>query len=321
MKTAALGVLVAFMIALVGRFADEYFVQIVGMAVLFGFFAASVDFSWGRSGVLTLGAALYFGIGAYFVAFGYHAGWAFSLSVLLGMATSLAVALLIGATALRVRASTIQFGLMTLIASLTAQQVAVSLYTITGGSNGISGIQKPLLETGGYVIDLNTGVSYFYVSTTIALLGVFLLLWFADSHFGRLALCVRESEERTAAFGFDPRLVKLTATLITAAASSLAGSLYVPFNGIADPALFGIRPNMLVLVWVALGGQGTLVGPFVAAMLLQIIQFELGSQFQDLYLLLVGILFILSVRSSSGGGLAAIALRLWRHGTVASRRW
>jgi urea transport system permease protein len=312
MKLALSAVAGAVVVSLVGSLADDYLVEIVGMAVLFGLFAASVDFSWGRAGILTLGAALYFGIGAYFVAFGLRAGWGFCASVGAGTVTSLTLAVLIGATALRVRASTIQFGLMTLIASLSAQQLAVSLYDIADGSNGISGIGKPVLRIHGYVMDLGVGARYFYVVSAIALLGLAALRWLASGHFGRLALCVRQSDERVAAFGYEPKVVKLAATMITAAGSSLAGALFVPFDGIAEPGLFAIRPNMLVLVWVAMGGQGTLVGPFVTAMLLQIVQFELGSQFEDVYLLIVGLVFVLSVRSSAGGGLSAVAARLWR---------
>lgn len=319
MKFALSAVAYTVAVALMGLLADDYLVEIVGMALLFGLFAASVDFSWGRTGVLTLGAALYFGIGAYFVAFGHRSGWGFVGSVVAGTCASLTVAAVIGATALRVRASTIQFGLMTLIASLSAQQLAVSLYKITGGSNGISGIAKPLLQIDGRAIDFSVGARYFYLVSATAFLGLAALWWLASGHFGRLALCVRQSEERVAAFGYDPKVVKLTATMITAAMSSLAGALYVPFNGIAEPGLFAIRPNMLVLVWVAMGGQGTLVGPFLTAMLLQIIQFELGSQFEDIYLLLVGLVFVLIVRSSGGGGLMALAARYpWRRRRVST---
>jgi ABC-type branched-subunit amino acid transport system permease subunit len=313
MKRALLMLVPTVFLVLVGAFADDYFVEIVGMALLFGLFAAAVDFSWGRAGVLTLGAALYFGIGAYFVAFGLRAGWGFVASVAAGTCASLIVAALIGATALRVRASTIQFGLMTLVASLSAQQLAVSLYDLAGGSNGISGVAKPTIQVLGSVIDFSGGSRYFSLVSVVTLLGLGALWWLASGHFGRLALCVRESDERVAAFGYDPMMVKLTASMITAAVAAVAGALFVPFSGIAEPGLFAVRPNMLVLVWVALGGQSTLVGPFFAAVLLQILQFELGSQFEDIYLLLVGLVFVVSVRSSGGRGLLALAVpRLWR---------
>jgi ABC-type branched-subunit amino acid transport system permease subunit len=297
-------------LAISAQFASDYFVTILGIACVSGLFAAAVDFSWGRAGVLTLGAALYFGIGAYAVALGSAHRGSFIISVLYAVLLSISVAAIIGWVGLRGRDSaSVQFGLVTLVASLAVGQAAISLYDLAGGSNGLVGVPRPSFHIGSLVFDSGTGSRYFYLVLVVVTLGFGFLHWIDSGHFGRVATCVRRSGERAATWGYNPQAVRLFASVITAAMASVAGALFVPFVGIAEPSLFSLTPNMLVLVWIALGGQGTLVGPFVAASVLQIVQFVLGSRFEDAYLLIVGILLIIVVRFSSGAGAAAMFSR------------
>jgi ABC-type branched-subunit amino acid transport system permease subunit len=107
--------------------------------------------------------------------------------------------------------------------------------------------------------------------------------------------------------------VKIACTLISAAISAIAGALYAPLIGIAFPAMFGVLPNMLVLIWIAIGGTGTLLGPFVAGFVLTLVQFELGSQLVNWYLLVMGIVFVTAVVWAPAG--------VWRFGGRAGARF
>ena len=259
-----------------------YWGELIGIACVFGLFAASVDLAWGFGGVLNLGSALYFGLGSYFAAYAIRNDAGYVTGLYWGIAASLGIALIIGVIALRQRNSLVQFGLIGLVLSLIAQQASVEWYNIAGGSNGISGVTQP---------------SRFFNLYSILVCG--LCLGFMDyltrSRLGRILICVRDEPLRAEASGYSPLVARMVANSVMAVMASIAGSLYVPLSGIAHPGLFGTIPNMLVLVWVAIGGQGSLWGPFLCAAGLKVLEFELGSQFENYYLLGIGVCFVSSV--------------------------
>lgn len=301
-------VLPTLVVALSSIAVTEYMIALVGIAIVFGLFAAAVDFSLGQIGVLTLGAGLYFGIGAYAVAIGMWHNINYLVCVATGAAIACAVALLLGIVTLRVGTDNIQFALITLVVSLAVGQIVVNLYNFAGGSNGIAGVGAPVISIGALSWNTAVGLRYFacvFVTCAIMLL---LLQRLRTSHFGRVASCIRESEERAATWGYNVLAFRLFAGAVTAIVSAIAGSLFVPFVGICDPGLFAATPNMLVLVWVSFGGEGTLFGPFCAAVFLKIAQFMLGSRFEDYYLLMIGLLLVIAVRAARGRGIVA-ALR------------
>ncbi|MEM8550192.1 MAG: branched-chain amino acid ABC transporter permease [Verrucomicrobiota bacterium] len=277
-------------IALFAPISSGYY-DLLGAALLLGVFAASVDLLWGCCGVLNLGAALYFGIGAYSSAICMRESVGIGVGLALGVILASAIASAIGFVCFRSTTSPVQFGLVGLAASLAAEQCMIRLYGLAGGSNGISNIGKPDF---GWVGELHAN-PYFIFTSMIVVLLLALLIRVRDSHAGKIFRCVRDAPQRAQAIGYSPRRVRLFASVIAAVISAAAGALYAPFSGIVHPGLFGPTLNVLVLVWVAVGGQGRIVGPFVCAVGLKLFESELGSQYSDIHMLIVGALFITTV--------------------------
>lgn len=300
---------VIFVLALVaavvvGMGADNYYLTVALGALLFGLFAAAVDLSIGLAGVLSLGSALYFGIGAYIVALAMRLGPGFCIGVLIAVGAAAAVAIVLGFVGLTARRSSIQFALLTLIASLTCEQMIVN-YDALGRSNGLPGI--PLPSLGGTQMSLQ---SYYFACTAAIFIVLAALRQLACSRMGGLLRLVRDEPEKAESFGYDVKRIKIAATAASAAISAACGGAYVVVIGIAFPGLFAVLPNMLALVWIALGGPGTLLGPFVAGVALKLIEFRIGRTYTDTYMLIVGIAFVLTV-SFAPKGLWALVV-LWR---------
>ena len=279
----------------VGTWGDAYLLDLVAIAMLFGLFAASVDFSWGYCGVLNLGSGLYFGIGCYANAYCLKHDLGASTGTALGFLVSASTALAIGIAGLKPKATNVQFGLIGLVLSLAARQISIGLYDLLGGSNGITNVQRPVFRYQTYTISFQNPVDYFWMVSVIVAIIVSGMRWVVHSHFGRILICVRDAPEKAESLGYDIYHTKLWATTITACVSSIAGALYAPLSGIAHPGLFGIIPNMLVLVWVAIGGQGSLLGPFLCAVILKLVESELGSNLENIYVLVMGVTFVVTV--------------------------
>jgi len=287
---------VAFSIlVLVTQLSSGYLLELLAIGIVFGLFAASVDLSWGYCGILNLGSAFYFGVGCYSMAYSLKHQWGMLAGVSLGLLIVCVIAIAIGFIGLRSKTTYIQFGLVGLAISLITRQLAIAFYEVLGGSNGITNVEKPVLSFGLVSVSLQDTTKYFVFVCLSAVVGLYALHWIVSSHFGRILICVRDDAEKAESFGYDSFRAKLYASIITASGSSIAGALYAPISGIAHPELFGVTANMLVLVWVAIGGQGTVFGPFICAIALKIIEAELGSNFENIYILVVGLLFIIIV--------------------------
>lgn len=291
---------------ILGFILPEYQLELLATGMLYGLFAASVDLSYGYTGILNLGSALYFGLGAYTMAIGLTNGWNLIILLVISLVISCFVSGIIGYIGFRVRTSVIHFGLIGLALTLGFEQLAISFYDLTGGTNGIVNIPRPVFQLFGLEIPLQSSFSY-YLFTVIVTCLLFYLLWrLVHSEFGKVAKALRHDETKLETMGYNPLRLKMTVNMITASVSSIAGALFVPIIGIAYPSLFGVVISMSVLIWVSLGGTGTLLGPFVIAIVLKLGESVLSSSFADLYLLMIGVLFILVVIVAPQGLLGII---------------
>lgn len=290
--------LVAALCLIAGFIAPEYQLDLLATAVIYGLFAASVDFSYGYAGILNLGSALYFAFGSYTMAYGLKNGYGSLTALAAGLLLSIIVASIVGYVGFRVKASQVHFGLIGLALTLGFQQLAISLYDITGGSNGITDVPLMSFPLAGS-FPSHTAYYFFVVVIVFAL---FLALWtLAQSQFGKVAKALRHDELKLETMGYNPLRIKMIVHLITACMSSIAGSLFVPISGIAYPDLFGVTFSMSVLIWVALGGTGTLIGPLLAAIVLKLAESTLSSSFQETYMLIIGLIFVVMVIAAPGG--------------------
>jgi len=162
-----------------------------------------------------------------------------------------------------------------------------------GGYNGIPGFETLTLpwDASEYLYD----ESLFYFAFGLLILVYLLLRICLLKPFGRVLIGMRENEQRTELMGYDIRLFKTIAFSIGAAIAGLAGCIYANWAEIVTPTLFSLGQSAEIIIWVIVGGAGTLVGPIIGAALLGFTKFLLGQQSLIDNTLVLGVILILAV--------------------------
>jgi ABC-type branched-subunit amino acid transport system permease subunit len=285
---------------------------LIATGLLFGLLAISLDLIWGYSGILNLAPAVSFGVGAYawgLVTKDMSGLGATYLALLVAVVVAAVLAAVVAFVSLRAGAKGIYFALITLALGLAMEQGARAWYSVTGGSNGIIGIPMPTLGIPGVETTFDTPVSFYLMTVVVvglAFTGCGILV---KHRLGTILEAIRESEPRAATLGYSTLGFRVLISSLSGAIGGLAGALYAPLTGIVDPAVFGVALSVQVFVWVAVGGQATLIGPLLAAVAITIGQSELSGSAGSAYLLVIGALFIAIVLLLPGG-LASLGTRL-----------
>jgi ABC-type branched-subunit amino acid transport system permease subunit len=283
--------------------------------------ALSLDYLWGRAHVLSLGHAAFFGIGAYGMAVATtKLAWGSAAGLALGIGTAVVVALTVGYFLIFAGVRLHFFAIITMALSLIAGQIAVSWSSVTGGDVGILGVPGLRFELAGVLFDFSGPLSTYYVVLGVAsatLLG----LWIAcRANYGKVLAALGMNEFRARTLGHNTSLHLLVVFVVAASLAALAGALFAAASGVVAPDLFSAILSIEIIVWVAIGGRGTLVGPVVATFLVTRLQMEISSVNASLWPLVLGMIFVLQVVFFPDGlpALARGLRRLWSSGTAAS---
>lgn len=294
---------------------DVFFLRLATEALIFGGLALSVDLLLGRTGLLPLGQALFFGLGAYVSALVLKE-WSASFWVALGvtLVASAAVGLVGGVIAIRAKGvyfALISFGL--------AQVVAKVVYNTRelGASDGIIGVPGAVILPG---LTSASPVGFFLV--VLAFIGaVYLgLRYLMDTPLGRLLDAIRANEHRVAFLGFDPWRYKLTAFVLAAGIAGGSGALYPMLRGFVSPELMFFQVSGNAVINVIVGGTGSLIGPLYGTALLTGLRSVVGS-FTVHHHIVIGVLFVIVVILMPRGlvGYGAPALQRWLDARRGSR--
>lgn len=300
----------ALLVAVYPLFADGYQLTVVRDALIFGLFAASLDFFWGRTGILCFGHAAFFGIGGYIMALVTMADGvpvASLLGILCAIGGAALLALVIGYFLFfgGIRGS--YFTIVTLAMGVIIQQAAISWSSVTGGDSGLIGIPTIAVDLAGLQLDLGQDLaSYVFVALLVGI--IVLVLWLISrSRWGIVLTAIQDNEVRAEALGHNAPARLLGTFVLSAAIAGLAGALYVSMAGLVAPDLSGLLLSTEVIVWVAVGGRGTLLGPVIGAFLIQRAQQEISSLNPSLWPLILGFLFVIIVFALPDGVLSLYA--------------
>jgi len=155
----------------------------------------------------------------------------------------------------------------------------------------------------------------------VALVGAWALCrWITCSRAGKVLVAIRDSETRVLFAGYSPADYKLFVFVVSAMLAGVAGALYAPQVGIITPAKMGVLPSIEMVVWVAAGGRGTLVGAVLGAIGVNWIQSWLTTSYPDLWLIFLGALFMGVVLFFPDGALGAFQRLGQRLGGLLRRR-
>ncbi len=271
----------------------SYGTVILTNALLYVLLALGLNIVVGYAGLLDLGFAAFFAVGAYTVGITtLHFGLNFWLALPLAIVIAIIAGVVIGAPTLRLRSDylaivTLGFGE---IVRITARNLRE-----TGGASGLIGIDSPWL----FGWHIRTPLDFYYVFCVLAILGVIASVRLANSRLGRAWLYVRHDEDAAEAMGIDRVRVKLAAYIVGAIYGSIGGAFFAANLGAISPESFSFRQSVLILMAVILGGMGKIPGVILGAFIV-ILAPELLRDFGDLRLLIfaVGLLLIMLFRPS-----------------------
>lgn len=301
-----LGTLVVLLLATA---VGEYQLSVLTRALILGLLALSVNLAWGYTGIFTIGNAVFFGAGAYTVALLNTRHGVSQLLVLLPLAlvAGAAAALVLGLFLFgRRRVSEMYVALVTLAVGYVAT-LAFNGWSAVGAANGISDIAYGLigpLQVGG-------GRPIYLLAVLVFVLGLVITTWLAGSQFGLVMKAVRDDEERAEFLGYPRARVQVLVFTFSGAMAGLAGGTFAMEEGFAAPTMMNVSMSIMALLYVILGGRGTLIGPILGVGLLEVAGRAVQDRFPTQWPIIISALLVLCVLVLPRG-LAGVAGRLRR---------
>jgi urea transport system permease protein len=296
---------------------DEFRLSLLAKFLAYAIVAVGLDLLWGYTGMMSLGQGVFFGLGAYCWAMylklesARSAGetmpdfmnWSgvqslpwfwvpFGSPLFAGLAAVLVpmlIAGVVGFLVCRSRISGVYFSLITQALAVILTTLIVGQQGFTGGTNGMTNFSTML----GMPLDDVRTQWLLYLFTAATLFAVFLgCRWLVEGRFGRLLVAVRDDENRVRFCGYNVTAIKVFVFALSAGLAGLAGALFVPQVGIISPAMLGIVPSIEMVIWVAVGGRGTLTGAVVGVLVVNAARSGLSESFPETWQILLGALFI-----------------------------
>lgn len=297
-----------------------YSVSLLGKYITLALLAISVDLVWGYLGILTLGHAAFFALGAYamgmylmrqigdrgvyanpelsdFMVFldwqelpwfwqGFDQFWFAALMVMLVPGL---LAFVFGYLAFRSRVSGVYLSIITQAMTYALMLAFYRNEMGLGGNNGLTDFKDIL----GFSLQSDHTKMGLFIASALALIGAYLLCRAVTvSRLGKVVVAIRDSEERTRFMGYRVENVKLWVFVLSAILAGVAGALYVPQVGIINPNEFSPLNSIEILVWVAVGGRATLYGAAMGALLINYAKSYLTVELPDVWLFVLGGLFV-----------------------------
>jgi branched-chain amino acid transport system permease protein len=294
-RALAMGLVVLAALVIYPLLVADYQRTLVAELFIFAIFAMSLDLLLGYTGLMSLGHAGFFGLGAYVViVLGAHFGLNAWIGVALAVAVAALAALVIGYFCVRV--SGITFLMLTLAFSQLLYSVALKWRDVTGGSDGLGIPEKP----GFLGFDLSQALPMYFMALFFFVLCFLGLRRLVSSPLGRVFIGIRENEARMLAIGYATRRYKLASFAIGGGVAGFAGGLYAIFNGFISPDAVYWSASGDVLIMVMLGGAGTLIGPVLGAAAFLLMK-NLVSTYSEHWLLIIGVTFVACVLFFPGG--------------------
>ena len=272
--------------------------SIATSVAIMALFAVSLDLVLGFAGIITLGHALYFGVGAYAAGWIALAGWREPLSgLVLAALTAGAVAAVLAPLVLRVTG--LPLIMVTLVLGLIAFEAANKAGDITGGDNGLTGIElDPILGLFHWSVFSKTE----YLYALVCLFIVFRLAWrIVASPFGLALRGIRENATRMALIGAPVRRHLARAYVISACMAGIAGALSAQTTKFVSLGVLSINTSVDVLVMLVLGGVGTLYGALLGAVVYMTVHHFASEWNPYHWMFIIGALLVLVVRFVPGG--------------------
>jgi urea transport system permease protein len=308
---------------------SDFTINVYGKYLCYAVLALGVNILWGYTGLLSLGQCLFFALGGY--ALGMHlmlmigklgqyqkeipdfmvflefetkypetgglprhwipfrSPW---FALLMVVVVPAVVAYIFGFLAFRSRIKGVYFSILSQALTYAACLMFFRNDFTFGGNNGLTDF-KFILGA-----DINTPETkrWLYIASGVLLLSVYLLLrWLTSTKFGLIQRAIRDSENRVLFSGYATAHFKLFVFVLSAVICAVGGALYVPQVGIINPSEMGTEKSLEAVVWCAVGGRSTLIGPIIGAISVNAMKSWATRAFAEQWLFMLGGMFILAV--------------------------
>jgi urea transport system permease protein len=327
---AASGLLLLAALFVVPGLLDPFRLNLLGKYLCFALVALGLDLLWGYAGQLSLGQSVFFGLGAYL--FGMYlklessggklpdfmswsglselpAFWQPFANPVVALVAAVMIPGVLGAALgyllSRSRIVGVYFAIITQALAFIATTLFIGQQPFTGGTNGLTNFSTIF----GYSLrDPEVEVRMFQVTTLVLAGCLAFTLWLSRSRFGRLLVALRDDEQRVRYSGYNPTLLRAIVFGLSAALAGLGGALFVPQVGIVNPDSLGIILGIQIVIWVAVGGRGTLIGAVVGAIVVNAAQTAVSESLPDLWQYGIGALFVATVLVFPRGLVGSLSL-------------
>jgi ABC-type branched-subunit amino acid transport system permease subunit len=310
--TTIVAIVTVVALAVLPLIAEGYTVASYRDLLLLALFALSLDIFWGRTGILSFGHATFFGLGAYGMALvcvysRLDPAWVSGCGLLFGVALSALVALMVGYFILYGGVRGAYFTIVTLALSMIANYLAVGWSEVTGGDSGLIGV-PPFSLLG---LSADEPISSYYLALAFLAACLFASLRLMHGRLGLVLTAIQDSEVKAQTLGYKTEFILLAMFVASASMAALAGALYVAGTGFVAPDLIAPLLSTEVIIWVAVGGSGSLVGPVIGTFVVWQFQQKVSSISFTAWPTALGAMFILLVLVFPQG-LPAFAIKTWR---------
>ena len=299
-------VLPAFRLRLLGRF--------LSLAIV----ALGIDLIWGYTGLLSLGHGIFFALGGYalamhlnlqlpdgqlpefFTLYGvselpwfWQPFYSFPFTLIALIIIPGIVAAFLGYLVFRNRIKGVYFSIITQAALLVFFNFFNGQQKLINGTNGLKTDTEQIF---GLLVSSSSVQRTFYILTVLLLIGIYYLCrWLTSGRFGRLLVAIRDDETRVRFSGYDPTGYKILVFAISGAIAGISGALYTVQTGIITPSFMDVAFSIEMVIWVAVGGRGTLIGAIIGTLLVRLAQTFLSERFPEVWLFFQGALFLIVV--------------------------
>ncbi len=309
----------AAVVALIGAYpyygSNAYILSLLGKFLCYAIFALSIDLIWGFTGILSLGQAVYFGIGAYFVALSLKMNYALEhptryggkipdfmewngltelpsfmapllstpLAVLGALVVPTVLAFLFGVITFKRHIYGVYCAVITLAESLILQDFIIEYQAYTGGFNGITDYSNYV--GGPFLIFILAVTVAFFIAARVL----------THSRVGTILKSIRDNDLRAEFMGYNVANYRIFVFCVSAFMAATAGAMYAAWVGIISFLDTGPVFSIEAVIWTAVGGRGTVIGAFVGAFLVKGAEFFLSGTLAEWWQIIVGGLFIVVV--------------------------
>jgi len=311
-----------------------YNLSLLGRFLSMGILAMGIALVWGNAGILPLGHGLFFGLGAYALAMHLKLAalspgelpdfmqwngldtlpwlWvpfkngavALAAAAIIPTAFAAALAWLL----FHRRVGGVYFAIITQALALAATTFIISQQPYTGGFNGLTDFSDAF----GFVLaEQKTQTGLYFVTVVVLALAFLATRWLLQTQFGKLLRAIRDGENRVRFLGYNPVPYKVAAFAFSALLAAIAGVLFTLNIGVISPAMIGVVPSIEMVIWVAVGGRDSLAGAILGTLIVNFAKDKVSSAFPELWLYMMGALFVLvvTVLPDGLGGLLRLFVR------------